>query len=55
MKIIVAIEFEDIKEPDSEEATAKVQEVMESCKTMQVAFDANSCWVDDCVVSFGDW
>lgn len=55
MKVIVAIEFEDIKDPDSAEATQKVQEITESCKTMGIAFDANSCWVDDCVKSLGDW
>ena len=55
MKVIVSFEFEDIKDPDSPEATKKVQEITEACETMGIAFDAMYCWVDDCVVSFADW
>jgi hypothetical protein len=55
MKVIVSFEFENIKDPNSPEATQKVQEITEACETMGIAFDANSCWVDDCVESFIDW
>ena len=47
MKVLVVFEFESIANPDSEEATTKVEEITEACETMQVAFDANSCWVQE--------
>jgi hypothetical protein len=50
MKVIVVFEFEDIS-PNSPEADVIVGEISQSCETMQVAFDANACWIDDCVES----
>ena len=47
MKVLVVFEFENIANPDSEEATTKVEEITEACETMQVAFDANACWVQE--------
>jgi hypothetical protein len=47
MKVLVVFEFENIANPDSDEATTKVEEITEACETMQVAFDANGCWVQE--------
>ena len=47
MKVLVVFEFDGIENPDSPEADAKVQAITESCETMQVAFDANACWVQE--------
>ena len=52
MKVIVVFEFENIEDPNSPEADAIVQAITEDCETMQVAFDASSCYVDDCVQHF---
>ena len=47
MKVLVVFEFENIANPDSEEATTRVEEITEACETMQVAFDASACWVQE--------
>jgi hypothetical protein len=47
MKVLIVFEFEGIEDPNSPEADAKVQAITESCETMQVAFDANGCWVQE--------
>ena len=44
MKVIVVFEFEDV-EVDSPEADKAVQEITSECYRMQVAFDANACYV----------
>jgi hypothetical protein len=49
LRVVVVFEFENISDPDSPEADAVVQAITEDCETMQVAFDANGCWVDDVV------
>jgi len=49
MKVIVIFEFENIENPDSPEADAVVKAITEDCETMQVAFDASGCWVDECI------
>jgi hypothetical protein len=54
MKVLVVFEFENIANPDSDEATAKVEEITQACETMQVAFDASACWVDEVVGSETD-
>ena len=50
MKVIVVFEFEDV-EVDSPEADKAVQDITDECYRMQVAFDANACYVEDCVES----
>ena len=52
MKVIVVFEFENIEDPNSAEASEIVQAITEDCETMQVAFDASSCYVEDCVEHF---
>ena len=47
MKVLVIFEFENIEDPNSPEADAKVQAITEDCETMQVAFDASGCWVQE--------
>ena len=46
MKVLLILEFEDI-EPNSPEADSIVCEISKSCETMQVAFDANSCYIEE--------
>jgi hypothetical protein len=50
MRVIVVFEFKGV-EPDSPEADRIVEEMTEECETMGIAFDANNCWVDDCVAT----
>jgi hypothetical protein len=52
MKVIVVFEFENIEDPNSAEASEIVQAITQDCETMQVAFDASSCYVEDCVEHF---
>jgi hypothetical protein len=54
VKVIVIFEFENIENPNSPEADAIVEAIGESCETMQIAFDANACYVEDCVEHFVD-
>lgn len=46
MRVVVVFEFEDI-ESGSLEDEAIVQSINEACDTMQVGFDASSCYVED--------
>ena len=48
MIVYVAFKFDKVK-PNSKRADEIVQEIMESCETMQIGFDANACWVDEAV------
>lgn len=47
MVVKVIFKFNGINNPDSEEATAKIEEITEDCETMRVAFDASECFIDD--------
>ena len=47
MSVVVIFKFEGINNPDSEEATTKIEEITESCETMRVAFDATECYIED--------
>lgn len=48
MIVYVAFKFDKVK-PNTKRADEIVQEIMESCETMQIGFDANGCWVDEAV------
>ena len=50
MKVLIAFEFEGV-EPNSPEADRIIEEMTEECETMGIAFDANNCWIDDCVAT----
>jgi hypothetical protein len=50
MRVIVVFEFKGV-EPDSPEADRIIEEMTEECETMGIAFDANNCWIDDCVAT----
>jgi len=47
MKVLVAFEFEGV-DADGEQADQIIEEITEACETMGIAFDASSCYVDDC-------
>jgi hypothetical protein len=53
MRVIVIFEFEDI-EPNSREADRIIEEMTAECETMGIAFDANNCWIDDCVATVNE-
>jgi hypothetical protein len=48
MRVIVIFEFEGV-EPDSPKADRIIEAMTGDCETMGIAFDANNCWIDDCV------
>ena len=48
MIILVAFEFEGV-DANSERADQIINEISEECETMGIAFDADNCYVDDCV------
>jgi hypothetical protein len=50
MKVLIAFKFEGV-EPDSPEADRIIEEMTEECETMGIAFDADNCWIDDCVAT----
>jgi hypothetical protein len=50
MKVLVAFEFTGV-EPDSERADQIIEIITNDCETMGIAFDANNCYVDDCVAT----
>ena len=50
MKVLIAFEFEGV-EPNSPEADRIIEEMTEECETMGIAFDADNCWIDDCVAT----
>lgn len=50
MRVTVIFEFEGV-DPNSEEADRILEDISESCETMQVGFDASACWVQDAVGS----
>jgi hypothetical protein len=50
MRVTVVFEFKGV-EPDSPEADRIIEAMTEECETMGIAFDANNCWVDDCVAT----
>ena len=50
MIVYVAFKFNGVR-PNGQKADAILAEILESCETMQTAFNANECWVDDAVSS----
>jgi hypothetical protein len=50
MIVYVAFQFNGVR-PNSQKADAILAEILESCETMQTAFNAQECWVDDAVSS----
>lgn len=50
MRVIVIFEFEGV-EPDSPKADRIIEAMTGDCETMGIAFDANNCWIDDCVAT----
>ena len=50
MRVTVVFEFKGV-EPDSPEADEIIEAMTEECETMGIAFDANNCWIDDCVAT----
>jgi hypothetical protein len=50
MKVLVAFEFEGV-DPDSEQADQIIEIISKDCETMGIAFDANNCYVDDCIAT----
>jgi hypothetical protein len=46
MRVVVIFEFEGV-DADGEQADQIVEEISRSCETMQNAFDASACWVDE--------
>jgi hypothetical protein len=50
MRVTVVFEFKGV-EPDSPEADEIIEAMTEECETMGTAFDANNCWIDDCVAT----
>ena len=45
MRVVVIFEFDEISNPDSEEATVVVEAIAQDCETMQTAFNASGCWI----------
>ena len=50
MRVVVMFEFEGV-DADGEQADQIVEEISRSCETMQNAFDASACWVDEVLVT----
>ena len=50
MKVLVAFEFDGV-DPNSEQADQIIEEIGEACETLSIGFNANSCYVDDCVAT----
>jgi hypothetical protein len=50
MKVLLAFKFEGV-EPNSPEADRIIEEMTQECETMGIAFDADNCWIDDCVAT----
>lgn len=50
MRVIVIFEFEGV-DANGEQADQIVENISRSCETMQNAFDASACWVDDALVT----
>ena len=50
MRVIVIFEFEGV-DANGEQADQIVGDISRSCETMQNAFDASACWVDDVEVT----
>jgi hypothetical protein len=55
MKVIVVFEYENIKDPNSKEATAIVEDITESCDALAGSFNATTCYIDDCIESAFDY
>jgi hypothetical protein len=53
LRVVVVFEFEGIDDPNGEKADAITKSITQDCETMQVAFDASGCWVDDVYVQEG--
>ena len=53
MRVTVVFEFKGV-EPDSPEADRIIEAMTEECETMGIAFDANNCWIDDCVATIDE-
>ena len=49
MRVVVIFEFDEISNPDSEEATIVVEAIAQDCETMQTAFNASGCWISDVI------
>ena len=50
MRVVVIFEFEGV-DANGEQADLIVGEITELCETMQAAFDASACWVDEVLVT----
>jgi hypothetical protein len=50
MRVIVIFEFEGV-EPIVLKQTLIIEAMTGDCETMGIAFDANNCWIDDCVAT----
>jgi hypothetical protein len=44
MRVSIVLEFEDV-DPESDEGVAIMQSIAEGYETIQIAFDATSCYV----------
>lgn len=53
LRVMLAFEFEDIS-PDSAEEDDIVNSLSVECERMAVAFDAQSCWVDNAFYTTGE-
>ena len=53
MRVMICLEFEGV-DCNSEQADAIIESINADCETMQVAFDATSCWVDDAFNTDGE-
>lgn len=54
MVVVVIFKFDGIDNPDSEQATAKIEAITEDCETMRVAFDASECYIEDALCEADD-
>jgi hypothetical protein len=54
LRVVVVFEFEGVDDPNGEKADAITNSITQDCETMQVAFDASGCWVDDVYVGEED-
>lgn len=48
MKVIVVFEFGGV-EVNSEKANQIIEDITDSCETMQTGFNADGCFIDDAV------
>lgn len=50
LRILVAMDFEGIEDPDSDVASRLIEDLQRDCETLRTAYGAEATWVDEAFI-----